>query len=64
LGIGLLAAAVAGRWLVAVVYGVGAVEPLLFGAVFAVTLVVSVVATALAARRALAIRPIEVMRGS
>jgi len=62
LGLGLAAAIVAGRWLVAFVYGVSAVEPILVGAVFGVTGVVSLAATSIAARRALAIQPIEAMR--
>lgn len=64
LGIGLLAAIAAGRWLVAVVYGVSAVEPVIVGAVFGVSLLVTLAATWLAARRALAIEPSEAMRGS
>ena len=63
LGIGLLAAIAAGRWLVAVVYGVGTIEPILVGVVFAVTALVSLAATSIAARRALSIQPIEAMRG-
>ena len=62
LGLGLAAAIVAGRWLVAFVYGVSAIEPILVGAVFGVTGVVSLAATSIAARRALAIQPIEAMR--
>ena len=62
LGLGLTAAIVAGRWLVAIVYGVSAIEPILVGAVFAVTAFVSLGATSIAARRALAIQPIEAMR--
>ena len=63
-GIGLLAAVAAGRWLVALVYGVSAVEPALIGAVFGVTSMICLVAASLAARRALAIQPSEAMRGS
>ena len=62
LGLGLAAAIVAGRWLVALVYGVSAIEPILVGAVFGVTAFVSLAATSIAARRALAIQPIEAMR--
>ena len=63
LGVGLLVAIGAGRWLVAFVYGVSTIEPILVGAVFGVTALVSFAATSLAARRALAIQPIEAMRG-
>ena len=63
LGLGLLAAVVSSRWLAALVYGVSAFEPLLVGVVFGVTVLVSLAATALAARRALAIQPSEAMRG-
>jgi putative ABC transport system permease protein len=64
LGAGLLAALAAGRWFMALVYGVGAIEPTLVGGVVGVTGLVSLGATWFAARRALAIQPSEAMRGS
>jgi ABC-type lipoprotein release transport system permease subunit len=45
------------------VYGVSRTEPGLVAAVLAVTILVSLVSAGLAARRALAIQPIEAMRG-
>jgi len=61
--VGLLAALGGARWLASSVYGVSAMEPGLIMAVLGVTILVSLIATSLAARRALAIQPTEAMRG-
>jgi putative ABC transport system permease protein len=63
LGAGIVAALVASRWLAASVYGVSPMEPGLLGAVLGLTVLVSLAATYLAARRALMIQPTEAMRG-
>jgi predicted permease len=62
-GAGMIVAMLASRWLAASVYGVSRTEPGLVAAVLAVTILVSLVSAGLAARRALAIQPIEAMRG-
>jgi len=63
LGAGLVSAVIGSRWLAAFVYGVSRIEPGLLGAVVGVTILVTLTATYLAARRALAIQPTEAMRG-
>ena len=63
LGAGIIAALIASRWLAASVYGVSWSEPGLLAAVLGLTTLVSLTATYLAARRALAIQPTEAMRG-
>ncbi|HEV8214942.1 MAG TPA: ADOP family duplicated permease, partial [Gemmatimonadaceae bacterium] len=61
---GLFAALGGARWLASSVYGVGTTEPRLIATVLGVTIFVSLLATSLAARRALAIHPTEAMRSS
>jgi putative ABC transport system permease protein len=60
--VGLFAAVLAGRGLASSVYGVRALDPLVLAAVIAVAIIVTLLATYLAARRALAIAPVEAMR--
>lgn len=62
--VGLLGGLGGARWLASSVYGVGTAEPGLIATVLGVTIFVSLVATSLAARRALAIQPTEAMRSS
>ena len=62
--VGLFAALGGSRWLASSVYGVGTAEPRLIATVLVVTIFVSLLATSLAARRALAIQPTEAMRSS
>jgi putative ABC transport system permease protein len=60
--IGMLATAVVGRMLASSVFGVRAFDPLVLGSVLVVAVFVTLLATYLAARRALAIEPVEAMR--
>jgi putative ABC transport system permease protein len=60
--VGMLATAVVGRMLASSVFGVRAFDPLVLGSVLVVAVVVTLLATYLAARRALAIEPVEAMR--
>jgi predicted permease len=60
--IGMLATALVGRMLASSVFGVRAFDPLVLGSVLVVAVIVTLLATYLAARRALAIEPVEAMR--
>jgi putative ABC transport system permease protein len=60
--VGMLATAMVGRMLASSVFGVRAFDPLVLGLVLVVAVVVTLLATYLAARRALAIEPVEAMR--
>jgi putative ABC transport system permease protein len=60
--VGMLATAVVGRMLASSVFGVRAFDPLVLGSVLVVAVVVTLLATYLAARRTLAIEPVEAMR--
>jgi predicted permease len=63
IALGLLGAAVAGRGLAGLLYGVGAVDPLTFAGVAGSMLAAAALATWAPARRAAAVPPIEVLRG-
>ena len=62
LGIGLVAALMIGRVMASLVYGVRAVDPAVSGTVLVTTLVVVLLATYLAARRALLIQPVDALK--
>jgi putative ABC transport system permease protein len=62
-GVGMLAMVLIGRVLASSVFGVRAFDPPVLGLVVVVVVVVTLIATYLAARRALAIEPVEAMRG-
>jgi ABC-type antimicrobial peptide transport system permease subunit len=61
-GVGLFATMLLGRALASALYGVHAFDPPVFAAVIGVAITVTLLATYLAARRALAIEPVEAMR--
>ncbi len=62
LGVGLIAAFGIGRAMAALVYGVRAVDPVVAGTVFTTTVTVILLATYLAAKRALLIHPVDAMK--
>ena len=62
LAFGLVAAMMLGRVVASAVYGVRALDAPVLAAVVSMTIVVTIVATYLAARRALAVEPAEALR--
>jgi putative ABC transport system permease protein len=62
LGVGLVLALGIGRAMASLVYGVRALDPLVSGTVLVTTIVVIVLATYLAARRALLIQPVDALK--
>jgi len=62
LGVGLIAAFGIGRAMAALVYGVRAIDPAVSAGVLLTTITVVLLATYLAARRALDIQPVDALK--
>ena len=62
LGVGLVAALAIGRAMASLVYGVRALDPAVSGTVLVTTVTVVLLATYLAARRALLIQPVDALK--
>jgi putative ABC transport system permease protein len=61
--LGLIAAAMGGQLVAGMLFGVGARDPMVFGAVAALLGAVALAASYVPARRAAAVDPVEVLRG-
>ncbi len=61
-GIGLVLAAIAARFLSGVIFGIGAADPVAWGAAFVALLLAATLANYIPARRAMSVDPVTALR--